>query len=75
MAGDPKECRKHAARCAELAVAARNPASRTNFLQLSKMWERFAIELENAFAQLAESEDIRSSVRDSIEESRRLRKK
>jgi len=39
------------------------------------MWERFAIELENAFAQLAESEDIRSSVRDSIEESRRLRKK
>jgi hypothetical protein len=75
MVGDPKECREHPARCAELAVAARTPESRTNFLRLSKMWERFAIELENAFAQLAESADIRSNVRESIDESRRLRKK
>jgi hypothetical protein len=75
MPGNPKECRKHAARCAELAVAARTPALRAKFLELSKMWERLAVELENAFAQLAESQDIRSRVQDTVYEARQLRKK
>jgi hypothetical protein len=75
MPGDPKECRKHAARCAEMAVAARNPRLKTTFLELSKNWEKLAIQLENAFAQLAESKDIRSSVRETVNEGRQLRKK
>jgi hypothetical protein len=32
MPGDPKECRRHAARCAELAVAARTPQLKAAFL-------------------------------------------
>jgi hypothetical protein len=36
MPGDPKECREHAARCAELAVQARSARLRAMFLELSK---------------------------------------
>jgi len=43
MPGGPKECRRHAARCAELTVAARTPQSRTTFLGLPKNWEKLAI--------------------------------
>jgi hypothetical protein len=75
MPGDPKECRKHAARCAEMAVAARTAQLRETFLDLSKNWEKLAIQLENAFAQLAESEDTRLNAREAVEEARRLRKK
>jgi hypothetical protein len=50
--GDPKECRRHAARCAEMAVAARTPQLKATFLGLSKNWETLAIQLENAFTQL-----------------------
>jgi hypothetical protein len=57
MVSDPKECRKHAARCAEMAVAARTPQLKTTFLELSKNWEKLAIQLENAFALLDQSED------------------
>jgi hypothetical protein len=42
MPGDPKEYRKHALRCAELAVAARPLQLKTPFLKLSKNWEKFA---------------------------------
>jgi hypothetical protein len=72
MPGDPKECRQHAARCAELAVAARTPQLRTTFLALSKNWEKLAIQLEDAFAKLTESEAIRSNVRESLNETKRL---
>jgi len=58
MPGDPKECRRNAARCAELAVAARTPQLRTTFLELSKNWEKLAMQLEDAFAKLIESEAI-----------------
>jgi hypothetical protein len=75
MVGNPKECRKHALRCAEMAVTARTAQLRATFLDLSKNWEKLAIQLENAFAQLAESEDIRSSARQSAEDARRLREK
>jgi hypothetical protein len=74
MPGDPKECRKHAARCAELAVAARTPQLKAAFLGLSKNWEKLAIQLEDAFAQLAESQDIRSRVQETVNEARQLRK-
>jgi hypothetical protein len=74
MPGDPKECRKHAARCAELAVAARTQQLKAAFLGLSKNWEKLAIQLEDAFAQLAESQDIRSKVQETVNEARQLRK-
>jgi hypothetical protein len=74
MPGNPKECRKHAARCAETAVATRTPQIRATFLELSKNWEKPAIRLENAFAQLAESQDIRSGVQETVNEFRQLGK-
>ena len=60
-----------AARCAELAVAARTLQLST-FLQLSKNWEKLAIQLEDAFAKLTESETIRWNVRESLNETKRL---
>ena len=52
MSGDPKECRRNAARCAELAVTASTPQLKATFLELSKNWEKVAIQLEDAFAQI-----------------------
>ena len=75
MPGDPKEYRKHALRCAQLAIAARTPQLKAMFLELSKNWEKLAIQLEDGFAKVAESEAIRSNVRQSIDEARRLRTK
>jgi hypothetical protein len=72
MPGDPKECREHAARCAELAVEAGTPQLRALFLELSKNWEKIAIQLEDDFAKLAENEVIGASVRESLDEARRL---
>jgi hypothetical protein len=64
MPSDPKECRRNAARCAELAVAARTPQLKATFLALSKNWEKLAIQLEDAFAEPTESEAIGSNVRE-----------
>jgi hypothetical protein len=75
MPENPKECRMHAARCAELATAARTPQLKTTFLALPKNSEKLAIQLEDAFAKLAEREDIWSNVQESTDEARRLRKK
>jgi hypothetical protein len=72
MPDDPKQYRKHAARCAELAVTARTPQLRAKFLVLSKIWEKLAIELEDAFVKLVESEAIRSDVEDSLNQAKRL---
>jgi len=72
MLGDSKECRRHAARCAEMAVAAHTPQLRATFLGLSKHWEKLAIQLEDAFAKLTESETIRWNVRESLNETKRL---
>jgi hypothetical protein len=72
MPGDPKECRRHAARCAELAIAARTPQLKAAFLGLSKNWEKLAIQLEDVFANLAESEDIGLKVAESINEAQQL---
>jgi len=46
--GDPKECRRRAARCAELATTARNEQLGMTLVALSKSWMKLAIELENA---------------------------
>jgi len=72
MPGNPKECRRNAARCAELAVAAHTPQLRARFLELSKNWEKLAIQVEDAFAKLTEHEAIWSDVRESLNETRRL---
>jgi hypothetical protein len=72
MPGDPKECRRHAARCAELAMAAHTLQLRAMFLELSRNWEKLAIQLEDAFAKLTESEVITSNVRESLNETRRV---
>jgi hypothetical protein len=72
MPGDPNECRRNAARCAEMAVASYTPQLKATFLALSKHWEKLAIQLADAFAKIAESEDIRSKVRASLDEAKRL---
>jgi hypothetical protein len=71
MPGDPRECRMHAVRCAELAVTAETPQLKATFLGLSKHWEKLAIQLEDAFAKLMESEDAESRGRESLNETKR----
>jgi len=63
MVGDPKECRKHAAHCAEMAVAARTSQLKATFLELSKNWEKLAIQLETAFALLDQSEEYAMEIK------------
>jgi hypothetical protein len=58
-----------------MAVTARAPRLKATFLELSKNWEKLAVQLKNAFAQLAENEAARSNAQESIDESRGLRKK
>jgi hypothetical protein len=72
MPGNAKECRRQAAWCAELAVTAHTPQLRVTFLELSKSWEKLAIQLENAFDHLVEIEAIREDVQDSLNETKRL---
>ena len=50
MPGDPKECREHARRCAELAKAATTQEAREQFLSLQMSWIRLAADLDNAKA-------------------------
>jgi hypothetical protein len=54
MPGDPRECRQHAARCAELAVEAKTEPLKAHFLTLSKTWEGLANELERTQSIIAE---------------------
>jgi len=72
MTGNPKEYRRHAARCAQLAMFARAPQLKAAFLGLSKNWERFAVELEDAFARREEVDILRSQARRSLAETKRL---
>ena len=50
MPGDPKECREHARRCAELAKVATTQEAREQFLSLQMSWIRLAADLDNAKA-------------------------
>jgi hypothetical protein len=45
--GDPRACRENAARCAELAVAAKANHLKVMLVELSRSWEELAIDLEN----------------------------
>jgi len=56
MTGDPRECRQHAARCAELAHTARTIELKLRLIELSKTWLKLAIELERAHALLDEDQ-------------------
>jgi hypothetical protein len=56
MPGDPKECRLHAIRCADLAAEAKTAHLRATFPGLSKQWEMFATELEKAHAFIEEGD-------------------
>ena len=58
MPGDPKECRQHARRCAELASVATTPEAREQFLSLQMSWIRLAADLENAQAFIAALDEI-----------------
>jgi len=60
MVGNSKECRTHAAHCAELAMVARTPQMKATFLALSKNWETFAIEFDDAFRRVEETKIIGS---------------
>jgi len=54
MPGDPKQCRRHAARCAELAAAARTQELKAMLLELSANWIKIADDLERTKALLDE---------------------
>ena len=58
MPGDPKACREHARRCAELAALVATPEEREHFLSLEKAWIRSAAELESAEAFLNAMDEI-----------------
>jgi hypothetical protein len=58
MPGDPRACREHARRCAELAALVATPEEREHFLSLERTWIRFAAELESAAAFLNTMEEV-----------------
>jgi len=58
MPGDPRACREHGRRCAELAVLAATPQEREHFLSLESAWIRLAAELESAEAFLKTMDEI-----------------
>jgi hypothetical protein len=62
MPGDPKECRKHALRCADLAHTARTQELKQSMINLSRNWMKLSIELERSQALLdQEAADFRKS--------------
>jgi hypothetical protein len=47
MPGDPKKCREHARRCAEIARHTASPEAREHFTSLEKSWLHLAAEIES----------------------------
>jgi hypothetical protein len=70
MPGDPKECRKHAARCAELAMTARSHELKTALLELSKNWENLAVSLEAVNGLVGETNIVTSDLPQTIDGTR-----
>jgi hypothetical protein len=66
MPGDPKECRKHAARCAELAMTARSNELKGALLELSKNWENLAISLEAVRGLVDGTDSAASDIRQTV---------
>ena len=58
MHSDPRACREHARRCAELAALVATPEEREHFLSLERTWIRLAAELESAEAFLNAMDEI-----------------
>ena len=58
MPGDPKECRQHARRCAELASIATTLEARDTFLSLQMTWIRLAVELDQARALIKATQEV-----------------
>ena len=58
MPGDPKECRQHAVRCAELARLASTPEARETFLSLQMTWIRLAMQLDQARALIKATQEL-----------------
>src|SRR5262245_57102219 len=52
VAGDPKECRKHALRCRELAYSLPEGRPRQAFTHLAESWLQLAAQVENGHALL-----------------------
>ena len=48
MPGDPKECRKNAVCCREMAARATSATARGTFENLADTWERLAMDLQCA---------------------------
>ena len=55
MPGNPKECRLHALRCAELAASARTPELKATLLGISANWQKLAVYLEHTQILLADA--------------------
>jgi hypothetical protein len=55
-----------------LAITARTTQLTAVLLALSKSWEELAIELEDSFARRLEAEALRTDVRNSLSETKRL---
>jgi hypothetical protein len=68
VTGNPKEYRRHATRCAELAAAARPQHLKVALLVPSKSWEHLAIDLENGVVMFDDVEVVRSEVRQPLDE-------
>ena len=54
MPSDPRECRKHALCCAQLAMEARSPELAMMLTSLSKQWMKLAADLERTQALVKE---------------------
>jgi hypothetical protein len=55
-----------------LAVRAKTTQLKAVLLELSRSWEKLAIDLEDSFARRVEAEALRSDVRNSLAETKRL---
>jgi hypothetical protein len=52
MPGDPKECRLHALKCAEIARISPDSRTQEQFTQLAQTWLKLASDLEQSQAVL-----------------------
>ena len=68
MPGEPRECRRNVTRYTALAAAGGALQLRAKFLELSKIYEKLALELEDGFGRLLESGNIGADVQLSLDE-------
>ena len=61
-----------AARCAELAMTARTPQLKMTLLELSKTWQKLALDLEYFIVIIDEIETTRSDVHQTVREPIRV---